>query len=185
MKTALVLKTCFVLIALTIFVSGCASTGTRQAEVERMTPEQLAKILPPPVATVTLNELVADSKSGKTADEIIAKIKASNSRYELTPTQTLDLSKQGVDTKVLDYMQQSNELAKQNAIADEMNKRAKERAKAEKVLKRERDMARDRHYDPFFDSRFGGFYGNPYYGYGSRFGHRFGFGLGYGYPYGW
>ena len=179
------MKSLMMLIAAILVLSSCASTGTRQAEVERITPEQLAKILPPPVATVTLNELVADSKSGKTADEIIAKIKASNSRYELTPTQTLDLSKQGVDTKVLDYMQQSNELAKQNAIADEMNKRAKERAKAEKVLKRERDMARDRHYDPFFDSRFGGFYGNPYYGYGSRFGHRFGFGLGYGYPYGW
>ena len=183
------MKTFFVLVVTTIFLSGCASTGTgqvgKQGEVERMTPEQLAKILPPPVATLTLAEIIAESKAGKTPDEMIAKIKASNSRYELTTAQTLDLSKDGVDTKVLDYMQQSNELAKQNAIADEMNKRAKERAIAEKALKRERDSARNRYYDPFFGSRFGGFYGNPYYGYGSRFGHRFGFGLGYGHPYGW
>lgn len=179
------MKSLMMLIAAILVLSGCASTGARQAEVERITPEQLAKILPPPIATVTLSEVVADSKAGKSTDEIIAKIKASNSRYELTTAQTLDLNKQGVDTKVLDYMQQSNELAKQNAIADEMNKRAKERAIAEKALKRERDVARDRYYDPFFGSRFGGFYGNPYYGYGSRFGHRFGFGLGYGYPYGW
>lgn len=185
MKTRIVLKTGLVLIAAAIFLSSCASNGVRQAEVERITPEQLAKILPPAVATVSLGEVVADSKAGKTSDEIIAKIKASNSRYELTPTQTLDLSKQGVDTRVLDYMHQSNELAKQNAIADEMNKRAKERATAENALKRERDLVRDRYYDPFFGSRFGGFYGSPYYGYGSRFGHRFGFGLGYGYPYGW
>lgn len=189
MKTWFLLKAGLMLATAAITLSSCASNGIKQAEIERITPEQLAKILPPPIATITLDEIVNDSKAGKSSDEIITKIKASNSRYELTPTQTLDLSKQGVATKVLDYMQQSNELAKQNAIADEMNKRAKERATAEKILKRERDLARDRYYDPFFGSRFGprfgGFYGNPYYGYGSRFGHRFGFGLGYGYPYGW
>lgn len=179
------MKTVLMLIMSVMLVTGCASTGQQPAQVKRITPEELAKLLPPPVATVSLDEIINDSKQSKTPDEIIAKIKASNSRYELTTAQTLDLSKQGVDTKVLDYMQQSNELAKQNAIADEMNKRAKERAVAEKALKRERDLARDRFYDPFFGPRFGGFYGNPYYGYGSRFGHRFGFGLGYGYPYGW
>ena len=163
-----------------LLLSGCASTGTQKAEVERITPEELAKILPPPVATVSLDEVVADSKQGKTPDEIIAKIKASNSRYELTPTQTLDLNKQGVDTKVLDYMQQSNELAKQNAIADEINKREKEKRAAQRQLQRERNYARDRYYDPFWGSRFGAFYGNPYYGRS-----RFGWGLGFGYPYGW
>ena len=193
MKSWFVLKAGLMLTTAVFTLSGCASNGIKQTEIERITPEQLAKIMPPPVATITLDDIVNDSKAGKSADEIIVKIKASNSRYALTPTQTLDLNKQGVDTKVLDYIQQSNELAKQNAIADEMNKRARERAAAEKILKRERDLARDRYYDPFFDSRFGprfgprfgGFYGNPYYGYGSRFGHRFGFGLGYGYPYGW
>ena len=49
-----------------LFLTGCASTGAQQ-KVERITPEQLAKILPPPVATVTLDEIVADSKAGKTA----------------------------------------------------------------------------------------------------------------------
>lgn len=168
-----------------LILAGCAGNATRQTQVDRITPEQLAKIMPPAVATVSLSEVIAESKQGKTADAIIEKIKLSNSRYELTPSQVLDLNKQGVDSKVLDYMQQSNELAKQNAIADEMNKRAKERQIAEKMLKRERDIARDRYYDPFWGSRYGGFYGSPYYGYGSRFGHRFGLGLGYGYPYGW
>ncbi len=185
MKSWFVLKVGLMLTTAVFTLSGCASNGVKQSEIERITPEQLAKIMPPPFATIALDEIVNDSKAGKSADEIISKIKASNSRYALTPTQTLDLNKQGIDIKVLDYMQQSNELAKQNAIADEMNKRAREKAAAEKILKRERDLVRDRYYDPFFDSRFGGFYGNPYYGYGSRFRHRFGFGLGYGYPYGW
>ena len=114
-------------------------------------------------------KLVADSKAGKTPDEIIAKIKTSNSRYELTTSQTLDLSKQGVDVKVLDYMHQSNELAKQNAIADEMNKREQEKRAAQKQLQRERALAQSYYYD-YFD---GPFY-NPYYhyGYGPYYGSR-------------
>jgi pyruvoyl-dependent arginine decarboxylase (PvlArgDC) len=152
-----------------LFLTGCASTGAQQ-KVERITPEQLAKILPPPVATVTLEEIVVDSKAGKTADEIIAKIKTSNSRYELTTAQTLDLSKQGVDVKVLDYIHKSNEAAKQNAIADEMNKREQEKRAAQKQLQRERALAQSYYYD-YFD---GPFY-NPYYhyGYGPYYGSRF------------
>ncbi|MES2580001.1 MAG: hypothetical protein V4552_05590 [Pseudomonadota bacterium] len=185
MKNLLILRNLLGLMVTCILISGCASTGAQQAKIERITPEDLAKILPQPVATVSLEEIVKDSKQNKTPDEIIAKIKASNSRYELTPAQTLDLSKQGVDTKVLDYIHASNELAKQNAIADEINKRAKERAAAEKILKRERDAAQNRYYDPFWGPRFGGFYGHPYYGYGRGFGSRFGWGGGFGYPYGW
>ncbi len=179
------MKSVWLLIISLMLVTGCASTGTQPSQVKRITPEELAKILPPAVATVSLDEVVNDSKQGKTPDAIIAKIKASNSRYELTPAQTLLLSKQGVDTKVLDYIHQSNELAKQNAIADEMNKREKERAAAEKMLKRERDMARNSYYDPFWGPRFGGFYGHPFYRYNRGYGSRFGFGLNYGYPFGW
>lgn len=164
------MKICILVIAATLALTGCASNGVRQAEVDRITPEQLAKILPPPVATVTLSEVVADSKAGKSADEIIAKIKASNSRYELTTAQTLDLSKQGVDVKVLDYMRQSNEAAKQNAIADEMNKREQEKRVAQKQLQRERALSQS-YYNDYYDSPFY----NPYfnYGYNPFFGSRF------------
>ena len=179
------MKSVLALVISLLLMSGCASTGTQQAQIERITPEELAKILPQPVATVTLDEIVKDSKANKSADEIIAKIKASNSRYELTPAQTLDLNKRGVDTKVLDYIHESNELAKQNAIADEINKREKERAAAEKKLKRERDAAQNRYYDPFWGPRFGGFYGGPYGYYGRGFGSRFGWGGGFGYPFYW
>jgi PBP1b-binding outer membrane lipoprotein LpoB len=172
-----------------LILAGCASTGTKPGQVERITPEELAKLIPPPVATVSLDEIVADSKAGISSEDIIAKIKNSNSRYELSSTQVLDLNKQGVDAKVLDYIQQSNELAKQNIIAEEMNKREQEKMAAKKQLQRERALNNNRYYDPYWGSRFGGFYGHPYYGYGSRFGHRhgsrFGFGLGYGHRFGW
>ncbi len=153
-----------------ILLAGCANTGSQQSKVERITPEQLAKLLPPPVATVALSEIVADSKAGKTPEEIITKIITSNSRYDLTTAQTLDLSKQGVDVKVLDYMRQSNELANQNAIADEMNKREQEKRSAQKQLQRERALAQS-YYNDYFDSPFY----NPYYhyGYGPYYGSRF------------
>lgn len=181
------MKTVYLIILIAITLSGCASTGTQQSKVDRITPEELAKLIPPPIATVTLDEIVADSKAGKTSDEIIDKIKTSNSRYELTSTQVLDLNKQGVNAKVLDYIQQSNELAKQNAIADEINKREKEKMTEKRQLQRERDNARNRYYNPYWGSSFGGYYGRGYYGPGHRHyrGSRFGWGIGYGHPFWW
>ncbi len=168
-------------------LSACATTGTSsgQAEVDRISPEQLEKLIPPAVATVTLEELIADSKQGKTPDALIAKIKASNSRYDLTPEQTVALNKQGLDIKVLNYIHEANALARQNAIAEEMNKRQQAQAQTEKNLKRQRDLARSRYYDPFW----GPYYGRPWLGpigpypYGMRhpfYGSRFGWGIGYG-----
>ena len=53
-------------------------------------------------------------------------------------------------------MHQSNELAKQNAIADELNKREHEKRIAQKQLQRERALAQSRYYDdPYY----------PFYGY--------------------
>lgn len=179
------MKRILFLILSLLLASGCASTGSKPSQVERITPEELAKLIPPPVATVSLDEIVADSKAGKSADEIIAKIKNSNSRYELSSTQVLDLNKQGVDAKVLDYIQQSNELAKQNAIAEEMNKREKEKAAAEKQLQRERAFNNNRYYDPFWGPYYGGYYGRGFYGPGYWRGSRFGWGLGFGHRFGW
>lgn len=175
------------LCTLVLLVSGCASAPSTapQGSVQRITPQELEKLIPPAIANVSLEALVNDAKQGKTPDEIIAKIKASNSRYDLTPTQSLALNKQGLDIKVLEYIHQANELAKQNAIADEMNQRQKANKQAEDALRRERDLARQRYYDPYWGSRFGLYYGGPFgpvpYGYHHRYyGPRFNWGLGYG-----
>jgi hypothetical protein len=170
-----------------VWLSGCATTGNSptQAEIQRISPEELEKLIPPAVATVSLEELIADSKAGKTPDEIIEKIKASNSRYDLTPEQSLALNQQGLDIKVLNYIHEANELARQNALADEINKREQANQLNEKKLKRERDLARMRSFDPYWG--YGGFYGHPWMGgpfgygpglrgfYGPRFGWRYGY----------
>lgn len=161
--------------SLLMVLGACATTPTEPAQVKRISPEELAKLMPPPVATVTLDEIVTDSKQGKSADEIIAKIKSSNSSYDLTPSQTVNLSKQGVDTKVLDYIHQSYEAAKQNAMADELNRREQEKIATEKKLERARDNANYPYYGPFW-SPFGYGYYPYYYPYGFSLYYRGGYG---------
>ncbi len=144
-----------------LLATGCATEG-QQATIERITPEQLAKLLPQPVANLSLDEIVNLSRQGVNTDEIIKKINTSNSRYELTPTQTLALSKRGVDAKVLDYIHNSNEAAKQNAVADEINKREKAKAEAQQQLRQQQELEHrtyDGFYDPFWP-------GNGFYPYG-------------------
>ena len=156
-----------VTIGVMLLITGCATSGN-QANIERITPEQLAKILPQPVANLSLDEIVMLSQQGVDANEIIKKINASHSRYELTPTQTLGLSKKGVDAKVLDYIHTSNEAAKQNAIADEINKREKAMVKAQLQLRRQQELEH-RTYDGFYDPFWPGYRFYPYgfspYGY--------------------
>lgn len=180
----------FWIVSILIALTGCASTGggEQRGEVARITPEEVAKLLPPPIATYTLDEVISASKQGKTADEIIAKIKETESRYELTSSQIVTLNKEGVDAKVLDYMQESNALARQAAIAEEMNRRKDERLIIQRQLREER-LARHRYYDPFWGPRYNLFYRHRLpigpAGRHWRRGSRFGWGLSYGYPYGW
>ena len=143
---------------LATLLAGCASTGPRENQVQRLTPEEVAQLTPVAVPTLSLEEIVVLSKQNMAADDVIAKIKASNSQYDLTASQIVDLSKQGVDAKVLDYMQAEREKARQNIIADEINKREKAAKEAQDKI---RNQSLRYRYDPFYDP----FY-HPFYGYG-------------------
>ncbi|MDP1660230.1 MAG: hypothetical protein Q8L73_12885 [Methylotenera sp.] len=170
-----------------LVISGCASNGPQKdvstQKIDRMSEEELLRIMPKPVATVSLDDLVKLTKEGVAADQIIEKIKASNSSYDLRPSQTVELSKQGVDNKVLDYIHASRELALRNSIADEINKREKIKQLELDKLKREQRL-QQYPYDPFCRFSRYGFYPYGYGAYGSRFGSRFGGGIGFGVPLG-
>jgi hypothetical protein len=164
---------------------GCASQPQVPPPIERISAEDLEKLSPPPIANVTLETLVLEAKQGKTADQLIAMIVDSQSRYDLTPEQTIAYNKQGLPIEVLNYIDEANNRAKQNAIAEEINKRQKAQVEKERQLARERDLARMQYYDPYW----GMYYGRPWFGpYGPapfslhyrRMGPRFGWGLGYG-----
>jgi hypothetical protein len=169
-----------------LLMSGCASTGRDASadgpKIDRISPEELARLIPPPVAKLTLDDLVRLTKEGNSAEQIITQIKATDSMYDLTPSQSVDLSHQGVDAKVLDYIHESREAAVRNQLADEINRREKQK-QAEVARLKNRLWQQQRYYDPFCR----GYYGLTPYGYGGygrHFGSHFGLGLGIGRPLG-
>ncbi len=177
------------LLACSIFLlaSGCTSTGNNAAnqapKLERISAEELDKLMTPPAAKLTLDELVSLSKQGNSPDQIIAKIKATDSMYDLTPSQALELSQKGVDARVLDYIHESREAAVRNNLADEINRRERQKQEEVAKLKNRLSQQQRRYYDPFCR----GYYGLMPYGYGGygrHFGSRFGFGAGLGMPLG-
>ena len=158
-------------------LAGCATQNAANGpQIDRISEAELHRILPQPVAKISLEEIVTLSKSGQTPAQIIEKIKASDSYYALTPSQSLKLNKQGVNQEVLDYMYTSNEAKTRNNVADEINQREKQKHEALEQLKRQQSQRLM--YDPW-----GGFgpYGYGRFGYGSRFG----WGGYYGRPFGW
>ncbi|MEY3883391.1 MAG: hypothetical protein RIS87_1405 [Pseudomonadota bacterium] len=166
----------------TLVMSACVSNGyddNRQAPpIDRISEEELARIMPKPLALLSLEDLVQLSKEGATVEQIIDKIKATSSFYELTPSQSLALSKQGIDSKVLDYIYTSREQMLRNNVADEINKREKiKRAELDKL--RSQQLQQQQLYDPF--CRYGPY---GYGGFGLRYGSRFGIGSGFGRPFG-
>lgn len=144
-----------VLFILVCSLLGCATNQQRTSEtppIDRVSDEELSRIMLKPSAALSLDEIVKLSKDGMPAEQIIEKIKTSNSYYDLTPSQSVQLSKQGVNAKVLDYIYESREAALKNNIAEEINKRERAKKDAERQLNRERSF-----YYPYG-------YGYPYWG---------------------
>jgi hypothetical protein len=152
------------------FLTACATTQQQEPQVKRISPEELEQLMPKPVPNLTLDEIVSLSKQGMSPEQIIEKIKASNSRYDLTPSEVVRLTKAGVDPKVLDYMHETHENALRENMADEINKREKQRQQELDRLEREYRLRQFHYYDPWW-----GYWGpGPYWRYGPRFRYYYG-----------
>ncbi|HEY8353391.1 MAG TPA: hypothetical protein VIK69_00060 [Methylophilaceae bacterium] len=130
--------------------SGCATTAYQEPQIQRISAEELAQLMPPPVATLSLDEIVALTKAGTPPDDIIARIRDSGSQYELTPSQAVDLTRQGVDAKVLDYIHERREQALRDSMAEEINRRELENRKEQERLKREYQLRYTPYYHPWY-----------------------------------
>lgn len=178
----------FSILILSLALIACANNSQRSdvrtQKIDRISEEELSRIMVKPIAALSLDDLVKLTKEGVTTDQIIEKIRTSNSSYDLTPSQVVDLNKQGVDNKVLDYIHSSRELALRNNVAEEINQREKaKRAELDQLKRQQWLQQQQRMYDPACGF---GYYGHPYgYGsFGSHFGHRSGFGASFGFPIG-
>ncbi len=135
-------------------IAGCATNQSNETPpIDRVSDAELSRIMLKPSAALSLDEIVKMSKEGNTAEQIIEKIKTSDSYYDLTPSQAVQLSKQGVNTKVLDYIYESREAALKNNVAEEINKRERAKKNAERQLDRERSF-----------NSYPGWGGYPYWG---------------------
>lgn len=85
-------------------LAACAGSPVEPPKIERLSAGQLEARLPPPIAALPLEQVVALAKQGLPATEIIARITASASRYRLSAGQILDLARQGVPLEVLDHL---------------------------------------------------------------------------------
>lgn len=177
---SLVMLMCIPLALLT----ACASTApVKEAVIDRISAEQLAAMTTPAPPTKSLQEIANMMKMGVTDNQVIEEIKATQSRYALTPSEVIYWHAQGISQPVLDYMQQANQLAIQNQLADTINQRAKEREASEAALKRQRDEARLRAFHPFdfYGPGWMGPIGPAPWGWGHPYwGSRFGWGMRYG-----
>lgn len=176
----------YLVFVLIVLLAGCASNGKSNSQkIDRISEDELSRIMSKPVAVLSLDDLIRLSKEGAGAEQIIEQIRLSSSTYDLTPTQVVELNKQGVDNKVLDYIHTSREQAVRNSVADALNQREKvKRAEVEKLKRQQWLEQQQRLYSPFCGY---GPYGLHPYGYGSfgsRFGHRSRFGMGFGFPLG-
>ncbi|HQS37028.1 MAG: hypothetical protein B7Y16_02970 [Methylotenera sp. 24-45-7] len=173
------LQTTVVLSAL--LLAACASkppVAASNPKIDRISAEELARIIPQSAAKLSLDDLVNLSKQGKTPEQIIDQIKTTDSMYDLTPSQSLALSRSGVDAKVLDFIHERRELALRNNLADEINRREQQK-QAEIAKLKTRNWQRQR-YNSYCGLGRYGFSPYGYGGFGSRFGSRFGSGFGIG-----
>jgi hypothetical protein len=106
-----------------LLLAACAGTPVEPPKIERISAEQLEARLPPPVAALPLEQVVALAKQGVAAEDIIARITASASRYRLSAGQILELARQGVPAAVLDHMLAAERHQIFDELASETNKR--------------------------------------------------------------
>ena len=84
--------------SLLALLAGCATTAP-PPRVERISPEELERIMPKPVPDLTLDEIVQMSKAGTPAPDIIAKINKAMHEILAEPELKKKLLDLGIDTR--------------------------------------------------------------------------------------
>ena len=134
---------------LLLMLAACASNGPQPGSVQRLSPEELARIRPVAKPVVGLEEIIARTKTGQSADTIIARLKDTGTVHVLTSAQIVELSRQGVDQKVIDYLAEVQEKARQATLTTQLADRDAQAA-AQLEQERQRRMALQHQYDSWY-----------------------------------
>lgn len=120
-----------------LLLAGCAGNPAQPPQIQRISAEELEQLLPQAKPNLTLEDIVAMSKQGVAPEVIIEKIRETGSSYDLTPSQGLDLARQGVNPKVLDHIHAARDQALRDGMADEVNARELKHQQEVEALKRQ------------------------------------------------
>ena len=107
----------------TLILAGCADAPLAPPRIERISAEQLEARLPQPAAALPLEQVVALARQGIAAEDIIARMTGSASRYRLSAGQIVELARQGVPLVVLDHMVASERRSIFDDLATDANNR--------------------------------------------------------------
>ena len=157
-----------------LLLGGCAAPGPQPGAVLRLTPEDLARLAPTPNPKVSLEEIVAQSQARVPAEALIRRLSETGTFHNLTPAQIVDLSRRGVDQKVIDHLADAHERARQATLITQLADRDAQAA-AQLEHERQKRLYAQRRYDPYY---YDPFWPRPFYGYGYRGGWNFGIGGG-------
>lgn len=114
-----------------LILQACANAPVEPPKIERISAEQLEARLPQPAAALPLEQIELLARQGVSAEDLIARITASGSRYRLSAAQIVELAQQGVPLAVLDHMVVAERRQIFDDLAADANKR--ERACREKL----------------------------------------------------
>ena len=147
-------------LALVLALAACAAPAPRPVAIERMTSAQLAALKPVANPAVTLQEIVAMGKAGMAPANIIKRLADTHTLHVLSARQIIELSGQGVDPAVIDYLVDTQEKARQSRLLTELADRDAAQAL---VLQQERQrrLLLEQSYPGY-----GGFPRGPLYGRG-------------------
>lgn len=155
MKTALLPLAC-------LLIAGCASTiGERDQygnpRLERLSPDAAAVQRPP--RRLTLDDIVLMSRQGANADQIIERMRATGTRFDMNPEQRAELQRRGVGQPIVDA------LVAAEAQAQETDRLT---AQADRDAQQRDDYYRRYYYNYYSPYYYDSYWGwpRPYVGYG-------------------
>lgn len=110
-------------------LAACASEPATPGRIERAAAGETVLVAAP--GALTLDEIVARSRAGQGAEEIVAALRATPPRIVIDASQVVELRLRGVDLRVLDHLIDAERQALRDETAAELARR--DQACAERI----------------------------------------------------
>lgn len=159
-----------------LLLAACAAGGPAPGTLQRLSPQDLARLQPPVNTSIPLDEIVVWSREGAAPDAIIRRLRETGTVHALSAAQIVDLFRQGVNQQVINHLVEAHEKARQATLITQLADRdAQAAAQLENERARQRDLEQQYYgtwqwsfgygpWGPSYGIGIGrGYYSNPYF----------------------